>query len=80
MREFVVRYINGPLQGEGSISVPDSAAAEPPLVQRIPLPGPERGVQQTMSRMVGVESHAVYERTVYNDATGEWEFQLVRIE
>jgi hypothetical protein len=80
VREFVVRYVNGPLQGEGSISVPDSAAAEPPLVQRIPLPAPEKGVQQTMSRMVGGQSHAVYERTSYNDASGEWEFQLVRIE
>jgi hypothetical protein len=80
VREFVVRYVNGPLQGEGSISVPDSAAAEPPLLQRIPLPAPERGVQQTMSRMVGGQNHAVYERTTYNEGSGEWEFQLVRIE
>ena len=80
MREFVVRYVNGPLQGVGSISVPDEARAEPPLVQRIPLPATERGVQQTMSRMVGCESHAVYERTAFNSSSGEWEFQLVRIE
>ncbi|MCD2196573.1 hypothetical protein LQ327_24680 [Actinomycetospora endophytica] len=79
MREFAVRYVNGPLQGEGSISVPDDAPGEPPLVQRIPLPATERGVQQTMSRMVGGQSHAVYERTSLNDAE-EWEFQLVRIE
>jgi hypothetical protein len=80
VREFVVRYVNGPLQGEGSISVPDSAPDEPPLVQRIPLPAPERGVQQTPSRMVGGQNHAVYERTAFNDSSGEWEFQLVRIE
>ena len=78
MRELLVRYINGPLQGEGSISVPD-ASEEPPLVQRIPLPAPERGVAQTPSRMVGGQNHAVYERTTYNES-GEWEFQLVRIE
>ncbi len=78
MRELAVRYVNGPLQGEGSVSVPD-ADAEPPLLQRIPLPAPERGVQQTPSRMVGGQSHAVYERTVVNES-GEWEFQLVRIE
>jgi hypothetical protein len=78
VRELLVRYINGPLQGEGSISVPD-AAGEPPLLQRIPLPAPERGVQQTPSRMVGGQTHAVYERTTYN-ASGEWEFQLVRVE
>lgn len=78
MRELLVRYVNGPLQGEGSISVPDTAA-EPPLLQRIPLPAPERGVQQTPSRMVGGQTHAVYERTTYNDS-GEWEFQLVRVE
>jgi hypothetical protein len=30
--------------------------------------------------MVGGQSHAIYERTTYNDASGEWEFQLVRIE
>ena len=78
MRELLVRYINGPLQGEGSISVPDTSE-EPPLVQRIPLPAPERGVAQTPLRMVGGQNHAVYERTVYNDS-GEWEFQLVRVE
>ncbi|MDT7744569.1 MAG: hypothetical protein QOE59_3647, partial [Actinomycetota bacterium] len=55
------------------------ANTEPPLVQRIPLPAPERGVQQTPSRMVGGQSHAVYERTTVNQS-GEWEFQLVRIE
>jgi hypothetical protein len=79
VREFVVRYVNGPLQGVGSISVPDDAPGEPPLVQRIPLPTTERGVQQTMSRIVGGESHAVYERTSENDS-GEWEFQLIRVE
>ncbi|MFC5062231.1 hypothetical protein [Actinomycetospora atypica] len=80
MREIVVRYINGPLQGQGAISVPDGAPEEPPLIQRIPLPGKERGVQQTMSRLVGEAQHAVYERTVLNPDSGEWEFQLVRIE
>ena len=79
MREFVVRYVNGPLQGEGSISVPDDAPGEPPLIQRIPLPATEKGVQQTMSRMVGGQSHAIYERMTQNDS-GEWEFQLVRLE
>jgi hypothetical protein len=79
VREFVVRYVNGPLQGEGSISVPDDAPGEPPLIQRIPLPANERGVQQTMSRMVGGQNHAIYERTTLNDS-GEWEFQLVRVE
>ncbi|MEJ2871762.1 hypothetical protein WCD74_28660 [Actinomycetospora sp. OC33-EN08] len=79
MREVAVRYVNGPLQGVGAISVPDGGPAEPPLVQRIPLPSDERGVRETMSRMVGGQSHAIYERTALNEAE-EWEFQLVRIE
>jgi hypothetical protein len=29
--------------------------------------------------MLGGQTHAVYERTTYNDS-GEWEFQLVRVE
>ena len=33
-----------------------------------------------MSRLVGEAQHAVYERTVLNPDSGEWEFQLVRIE
>ena len=80
MREFAIRYVNGPLQGVGSISIPDDAGHEPPLVQRIPLPRDERGLRRTVSDSVGGQSHAIYERAAYNDASQEWEFQLVRIE
>lgn len=79
MREFAVRYVNGPLQGVGSISIPDDAGHEPPLLQRIPLPSNEQGLRRTISDSVGGQRHAVYERAAYNDAE-EWEFQLVRIE
>ena len=78
MREFVVRYVNGPLQGVGSIAVPDDSS-EPPLVQRIPLTGAEHGFRRTLAETYGNESHAIYERSVENES-GEWEFQLVRIE
>lgn len=80
MREFVVRYVNGPLQGQGTITVPDDAAEEPPVLQRIPLPSGEHGLRQTMSNVVGGQSRAVYERSSYDDAAGEWQFQLIRIE
>lgn len=80
MREFAVRYVNGPLQGVGSISVPDGGNDEPPLVQRIPLPSDEHGLRRTISDTFARQSHAVYERASYNETSEEWEFQLVRIE
>lgn len=79
MREFAVRYVNGPLQGVGSISQPDDAGDEPPLVQRIPLPGGEHGLRRTLSDTYGASNHAIYERTAEN-AAGEWEFTLLRVE
>ncbi len=79
MREVAVRYVNGPLQGVGAVSLPDNGPDEPPLLQRIPLPTTERDFRETMSRMVGGQGHAVYERTVRNEAE-EWEYQLVRVE
>lgn len=79
MREFAVRYVNGPLQGVGEITQPDDAGDQPPLVQRIPLPSTEQGVRRTISNVVGNQQHAIYERTGHNDA-GEWEFTLVRVE
>lgn len=80
MREFVVRYVNGPLQGLGSISVPDNAPEEPPMLQRIPLPNADSGLLRTMSDTFGRQAHAVYERSSFNSVSQEWEFQLVRIE
>lgn len=78
--EFAVRYVNGPLQGQGAITVPDDAGEEPPLLQRIPLPSQEHGLRRTVSDFVGGQQHAIYERTGYNEAGGEWEFSLVRVE
>ena len=78
--EFAVRYINGPLQGAGAITVPDDAGEEPPLLQRIPLPSSDRGLRRTVSDSVGNQQHVVYERTGYNEPSGEWEFSLVRVE
>jgi hypothetical protein len=80
MREFAVRYVNGPLQGAGSITLPDDAGAEPPLLQRIPLPSEEHGMRRTLADTYGGSRHAVYERTIYNEPAGEWEFTLVRVE
>ena len=80
MREFAVRYVNGPLQGVGSISVPDGGGDEPPLIQRIPLPKSEHGLRRTMSDTFGSTGHAIYERSSFNEAAQEWEFQLVRVE
>ncbi|WP_433798218.1 hypothetical protein [Actinomycetospora sp. CA-084318] len=79
MREVAVRYVNGPLQGVGAVSLPDNGPDEPPLLQRIPLPTTDRDFRETMSRMVGGQGHAIYERTVRNEAE-EWEYQLVRVE
>lgn len=78
--EFAVRYVNGPLQGVGSITLPDSAGEEPPLLQRIPLPNQEHGLRRTVSDMAGAGQTAIYERTGYNEPSGEWEFSLVRVE
>jgi hypothetical protein len=78
--EFAVRYVNGPLQGLGAITVPDDAGEEPPLLQRIPLPNQEHGLRRTVSGTLGVQQHALYERTGYDEAQGEWQFSLVRIE
>lgn len=78
--EFAVRYVNGPLQGAGSITLPDDAGEEPPLVQRIPLPEREHGIRRTVSDSLGAQQHAIYERTGFNEPTGEWEFALVRVE
>ncbi|GLZ47502.1 hypothetical protein Acsp06_36870 [Actinomycetospora sp. NBRC 106375] len=78
--EFAVRYVNGPLQGAGSITLPDDAGGEPPLLQRIPLPTGEHGIRRTVSDMAGAGQHAIYERTRYNEPSGEWEFSLVRVE
>jgi hypothetical protein len=80
MREFAVRYVNGPLQGQGSITQPDQAGDEPPLVQRIPLPKQDHGLRGTLSDTYGGSGHAVYERGRYDDTTNEWEFSLVRVE
>lgn len=80
MREFAVRYVNGPLQGAGSISQPDDGGDQPPLLQRIPLPSGEHGLRRTVSDTYGASNHVIYERTVYNDSSGEWEFSLVRVE
>ena len=77
--EFAVRYVNGPLQGVGSITQPDTAGEEPPLLQRIPLPSEEHGLRRTVSDMAGGGQTAIYERTGYNEAA-EWEFTLVRVE
>ena len=79
MREFAVRYVNGPLQGVGSISMPEGAD-EPPLIQRIPLPKGEHGLRRTMSDTFGSTGHAIYERASFNETAQEWEFQLVRVE
>lgn len=78
--EFVVRYVNGPLQGIGSITQPDTAGEEPPLLQRIPLPSEEHGLRRTVSDMAGGGQTAIYERTGFNAPAGEWEFTLVRVE
>ena len=78
--EFAVRYVNGPLQGAGAITVPDNAGEEPPLVQRIPLPNQEHGLRRTVSDAMGAQQHAIYERTGFNEPSGEWEFSLVRVE
>ncbi|GAA4800168.1 hypothetical protein GCM10023200_41310 [Actinomycetospora chlora] len=78
--EFAVRYVNGPLQGVGSITVPDDAGEEPPTLQRIPLPSGEHGLRRTVSDMAGGGQHAIYERTGFNEPSGEWEFTLVRVE
>jgi hypothetical protein len=78
--EFAVRYVNGPLQGAGSITLPDDAGEEPPLLQRIPLPTREHGIRRTVTGSLGAEQHAIYERTGYNEPNGEWEFSLVRVE
>ena len=80
MREFAVRYVNGPLQGAGSITQPDDAGNEPPLLQRIPLPSTEHGLRRTVSDTVGGHQHALYERSGYNEPSGEWEFTLIRVE
>lgn len=80
MREFAVRYVNGPLQGAGSVTQPDEAGDEPPLVQRIPLPTGEHGLRRTLADTYGGHQHAIYERTIYNEPAGEWEFTLVRVE
>jgi hypothetical protein len=78
--EFAVRYVNGPLQGVGSITQPDDAGEEPPLLQRIPLPHDEQGLRRTVSDTFAGTQHAIYERTGYNEPAGEWEFSLVRVE
>lgn len=78
MRDFAVHYVDGPMQGHGTVTQPDTADS-PPLVQRLPLPSTERGVRRTMTEAAG-GSHAVYERQGHNDGTGEWEFALVRLE
>ncbi|GAA4942601.1 hypothetical protein EV188_105223 [Actinomycetospora succinea] len=78
--EFAVRYVNGPLQGVGSITQPDSAGEEPPLLQRIPLPSEDHGLRRTVSDMAGGGPTAIYERTGYNEPAGEWEFTLLRVE
>ncbi len=80
MKDFAIRYLNGPLQGDGSMSVPDDTP-EPPLVQRIPLPRErEPGIRSTMSKTYIPLLHAIYERAALNSETGAWEFSLVRIE
>jgi hypothetical protein len=78
--EFAVRYVNGPLQGVGAITVPDDAGEEPPLVQRIPLPSQDQGLRRTVADAVGAQQHAIYERTGYDEPSGEWQFSLVRVE
>lgn len=78
MREFTVHYVDGPLQGHGTVTQPDEADG-PPLVQRLPLPSGERGVRRTITDAVG-GNHAVYERRGRNEASGDWEFVLVRLE
>jgi hypothetical protein len=78
--EFAVRYVNGPLQGVGSITLPDDAGEQPPLLQRIPLPRSEHGIQRTVADTFGGNQTAIYERTGFNEPAGEWEFTLVRVE